>query len=125
MSTKTQTAEMTLAKTLAPEDVCRGDYVTILTKVCEYPSYYWDCPSQFMEASEVVSIRYRPPESGQPMEVVDVCLPFILVQPLQGKPQTLDVRSCQLAKISNSFVESLRKANKKVKNNKKKRSKKS
>lgn len=118
MSIKTDTAEMTLAKTLAPEDVCRGDYVTVLTQVCEYPSFLWDCPSQFLEADQVVSIRYRPPESGDPMKVIDVCLPYVFVKPLRAKPQTLDVRTCQLAKMSKSYVKNVRKALKKPARNK-------
>lgn len=121
MNTKaTTTAEMTLAKTLAPEDVCRGDYVTILTQVCEYPSYFWNCPSQYLDASEVVSIQYRPPESGMPMKVIDICLPFVFVKPLQAKPQTLDVRSCHLAKMSEGYVASVRKTFKKKSKNKRK-----
>ncbi len=117
MSTNTTTTEMTLVKTLAPEDICRGNYVTILTKVCEYPSYFWNGSSQYIEASDVVSIRYRPPETGEPMKVIDICLPFLFVKPLKGKPQTLDVRACQLAKMSDRYVKNVRKSiNKKASN---------
>ncbi len=113
-------ADMQLAKTLAPEDVQYGDYVTILTKSSEFPSFYWDCPPQISDASETVNITYRPEDAGQPLKVVDICLPFILAKPINNEVKVIDVRAVRLARISKSFAKNF--AN--LASNKKKKGKK-
>jgi hypothetical protein len=43
------------------------------------------------------------PGQAQPMKVVEVCLPFVLVRKASGKHETLDVRRYRFARVSKEF----------------------
>lgn len=111
----------TLAKPVAPEDLRRGDYVAVLTEVVELPSFLWGCESHTLPPDEPVTIRYRPLESGRPLKVRQVCLPFVLVRLPCGHTRTLDIRSCTLARLSPSYGQQVRKAWRKERKQKKQR----
>ena len=97
-------AESTLAKSLAPEDVCVGDYVTQLHEIREWPTFFWFCDSTFEQREELLRIRLVPENGGVPLKVKSVCLPFVLVKPAKGKLFTLDVRRSRLARLSKSYA---------------------
>ena len=40
-----------------------------------------------------------------PMKVVEVCLPFVLVERATGRHRTLDVRRHKLARVSDRYAE--------------------
>ncbi len=116
--TEPASAESTLAKSLAPEDVRVGDYVTPLHEIREWPAFFWFCDSSFDQHQEMLRVRLLPENTGAPLKVQSVCLPFVLVKPAKGKAFTLDVRRSRLARISKSYA---RLARKSQKNKKKKR----
>lgn len=97
-------AATTLAKTLAPEDLRCGDFVTILTKSAEFPSFFWDCTPHYNNDSEVISISFRPEEAGEPLKVTEICLPFVLVKTHKGKVSVIDIRASSLVKLSNAYA---------------------
>ncbi len=111
-------AESTLAKSLAPEDVRVGDYVTPLHEIREWPAFFWFCDSSYDQHQEMLRVQLVPENVGSPLKVQSVCLPFVLVKPAKGKPFTLDVRRSRLARLSKSFAHLAWKAKK---NKKKKR----
>ena len=111
-------AESTLAKSLAPEDVRVGDFVTPLHEIREWPAFFWFCDSSFDQHQEMLRVSLLPEKSEAPLKVQSVCLPFVLVKPPKGKAFTLDVRRSRLARISKSYA---RLAWKAQKNKKKKR----
>lgn len=101
----------TLAKPLAPEEVRRGDFVTPLYVVSEWPSWFWCCGDDSLHPrEEVVRIRSTPCDEAMPLEVIDVCLPFVLVETPQREGKTLDVRRVRLASLNRAFARRTRRA---------------
>lgn len=108
--TTTTRGECSLAKTLAPEDIRCGDYVTALYVVSEWPSWYWDDDDALHPRDELVTIRSTPCDEATPLEVVGVCLPFVLVETPQRDGKLLDVRRVRLARLDRTFARKSRRA---------------
>jgi hypothetical protein len=94
----------TLARALAPEEICPGDDVVVLYEVCELPSYMWCGDAALLPRDEVVRIRITPTTEPLPLRVRAVCLPFVLVRQPCGRQHTLDVRRCRLARLNRGFA---------------------
>jgi hypothetical protein len=103
-----------LAKALAPEDIRRGDFVSLLNVTYELPSYFWDADATTLPRDEPVRIRFVPECGGVPLRVKSVCLPFVLVKTPQGERCTLDVRRCRLARLDRRYAADAWKAYKKA-----------
>ena len=97
-----------LAKALAPEEIRRGDFVTLLYVIKEWPTWYWD--DDLQSRQEPVQVRMTPQDEPRPLKVLAVCLPFVLVEPPRGREQTLDVRKCRLARLDRRFARVARRA---------------
>jgi hypothetical protein len=93
-------ADATLAKALAPEDIRRGDFVTPLYVIAEMPSFWWRCDGYTLPADQPVRIRLTPSTEGAPLKVRSVCVPFVLAKTACGELRTLDLRTCQLARLN-------------------------
>jgi hypothetical protein len=107
--------DSTLAKALAPEEIRRGDYVTPLEEIAEWPSFFWCVDSTLLPCDKPVRIRFKPSCGGVPLRVMDVCLPFVLVKLPRGDRRTLDVRKCQVARLGESYARAAWKAFKNAK----------
>ena len=95
-------AVRTTAKSLAPEDIRTGMYIALLHDVEEFlPSvYFHEVPGgREVELLRVASL----PGDVQPMKVVEVCVPYVLVRGISGDHRTLDVRRCRLARVTARF----------------------
>ncbi|QDV74604.1 hypothetical protein K2D_28560 [Planctomycetes bacterium K2D] len=112
MKTKTNTAErnVTLAKTLAPEDVRPGDYVAVLSEEYEYAAFAWSCDSPLTSDDPLIRVRFRPRETTDPLRVIDACLPFVFVKEPKGKGRTLDLRAVRLARLDRAYAKRVWKA---------------
>jgi len=98
-----------MAATVAPEDVRRGDYVTVLNEVVEFPSWFWcELPSHAPE--EPVRIRIMSIEAGTPLKVQAICLPFVFVRHPDGRLEAIDVRRVQLVRLGRSYARTVCKA---------------
>jgi hypothetical protein len=95
----TAAADATLAKALAPEDIRPGDFVTPLYVIAEIPSFWWCCDAWTLPLDEPVRIRFTPSSDGAPLKVQSVCVPFVLTKTASGEHRTLDLRTCQLARL--------------------------
>jgi hypothetical protein len=104
----------TLAKALAPEEIRRGDFVTLLSVTYEVPSYFWDADASTLPRDEPVRIRFVPECGGVPLKVQSVCLPFVLVKVPAGDRSTIDVRRCRLARLDRTYAARSWKAYKKA-----------
>jgi hypothetical protein len=93
--------EKTISRPLAPEDIRPGDYVSLLHVTTEFVPFFCAEDLQFRRI-EPVRITCMP-RSIEPMEVVEVCLPFVLVRRPDDRHETLDVRRHQLARLSERF----------------------
>jgi hypothetical protein len=89
----------TLAKPLAPEDIRPGDFVAPLFVIAEVPSFWWRADVWNLPVNEPVRVRLTPPSDGGPLKVRSVCVPFVLVKTVTGDHSTIDVRTCQLARL--------------------------
>ena len=102
---KTATAPaVTLARTLAPEDIRPGDYVTPLCMLAEVPSYWWCADEWSLPRDRPVYIRYITNCDGAPLRVKSVCLPFVLVKQPSGQSLTIDLRKCRLARLERQYA---------------------
>lgn len=101
METTTETrSQTTVASRVAGEDIRRGDYVTVLNEIVEFPSFLWNCSSSTLPADEPIRIRYMPTDDvGQPFKVVSVCLPFVYTKRRKGGTKTFDTRQNQLVRL--------------------------
>lgn len=100
----TTAASATLAKAVAPEDIRRGDFITPLSVVYEVPSFFWYGGAWNLPHEEPVRMRYTTACDGVPLRVASVCLPFVLIKTPAGSHAMLDVRKCQLARLSDTHA---------------------
>ncbi len=89
-----------LAGSIAPEDIRRGLHVSILHVIDQYPSFCFDLPGR----PELISIRAVPECLSEPLEVIDVCLPFMTVRRPSRAIITLDVRRFELALLDDAYA---------------------
>lgn len=96
-----------LAKPLAPEDIAVGDHVAVLSIVTQHLNFaaLFGCDEAWNRRPDVLRIRWLPTDDlGTPMRVIRICLPFVLVEAVDGKSRTLDTRQVQLARLSDDFA---------------------
>ena len=109
-STRPSRKIVALAKSLAPEDLRVGQYVSVLRVTYEVPSYIWCCCHTFGDPSELVRLSLLPDEAAEPFKVKSVCLPFVLVRTASGLERALDVRRVQLARLDDRYARAAWKA---------------
>jgi len=95
--------ETSLAATVAPEDLKCGQFVAVLNKVVEFPSYLW-CDSVPTARDEPIRLRYFCSCGGIPLRIVAICLPFVFVKSPYGQSCTLDVREYQLVRLKKRYA---------------------
>lgn len=89
-----------LAKVIAPEDLCEGDLIAVLNVVDEFvPMLLTREAWQESKSVEPLRVMYLPCGDPAPMKVEAVCLPFVLVKQADGAVRTLDVRRYRLARL--------------------------
>ena len=108
-----------LAKSLAAEDIRRGDVVAILDMVYEYPSFLWNREPHMLAPQEPVRVRLCDQCAGKPLKVKAICLPYVLVKRPNGRYSTLDMRRYRLVRLSDGYA---RMAWKQYRKNRKKKS---
>lgn len=96
--------ETALAATVAPEDLRCGDYVSLLNEVFELPSWLWNCDAPLAPGHEYVRVQLAARDGGTPLKVQAICLPFVLLKTPKGKHRTVDLRSCQLVRLSAEYA---------------------
>lgn len=110
MKTRMQQEEnCSIAATVAPEDLRRGDFVAILSAVVELPSYYWP-GTMSCERDEVVRIRYLPTDDRTPLKIKEICLPFVFVKQSNGDYKTIDIRLASLVRLERGYAKAVWKA---------------
>ncbi|MEM1213303.1 MAG: hypothetical protein AAGI68_13510 [Planctomycetota bacterium] len=89
------------ARPVAAEDLRVGDYVTVAHthyQVLLIP----DGPGEH-HAPRVERLTARPRETGRPRKVVGIALPYLLVELINGKHATLDLRAHALLKLPKAY----------------------
>lgn len=89
-----------LAQRVAPEDLSPGDYVCVM-HVLREPSFLdYLCDVNGARPRHVAQL---PEEGALPLRVLDVCLPFVLVNDAKGEYRMLDTRRETLARVSRRY----------------------
>jgi len=109
-SQATTSSETHVARSLAAEDLRCGDFVTILSEIGEWPSFYWSCDSQVWPPNEPVRIQRHSDDGGTPLKVKAICLPFVFVKKPSGEHCTLDLRQHRLVRLSLDYARPVWKA---------------
>ena len=111
-SDATTTCETYVSRSLAAEDLKRGDFVAILQEIVEWPSFFWNCDAQLLPPDQPVRLVCRNADGGTPLKVKAICLPFVFVKKPCGQHQTLDVRQHRLVRLSDEYAQAVWKASK-------------
>lgn len=91
------------ARPVAPEDITRGMHIAILHINMEYvPDVCMD--ELRPKAPPVFMLRLLPFGASEPLRVLEVCLPFVLVRRPDGCRCALDVRRYQFAHLPDRFA---------------------
>ena len=116
MTTRVTTiGETHVGRSVGPEDLKPGDLVSLMTEILELPSFLWCHDSQLLTPDEPVRMPWRPEDAGTPLKVKAICLPFVFVKAPNGDGRILDVRRCQLVRLSSDYARTVWKAFKKQK----------
>lgn len=97
------TREISLAATVAPEDLRPGDFISVLNETFELPSFLW-ADSPIAGRDELVRIRCCASGAGAPLKVKAICLPFVFVKTSHGFAYAVDVRRVQLVRLQKQYV---------------------
>ena len=93
---------MLMARPLAPEDVSAGQYVCLTHTVSEYLPW-WCLEERYGGSPEPIRMVWLPGDAGTPLRVIEVCVPFLLVEQPGGAHRMLDLRRHRIARISDRF----------------------
>ncbi len=110
MKPETTSCESFVARSLAAEDLRRGDYVTVIAEIVEWPSYYWDCDPQVWPPHEPIRLQRYSDEGGTPLKIKAICLPFVFVKKPCGSHQSLDIRQHRLVRLPLAYARAVWKA---------------
>lgn len=112
-----------LARSIAPEDIKVGTYVMTLQRCYQIPMS--KCSPIGDPEIVVIPLVLRPFYTDLPSKVVDICLPYIVVERENRKTDVIDTRTQVLALVSNQFGKKARKPHLPKKKKKPKKSSKS
>ena len=98
-----------VAALVAPEDLCRGDFVAVLSEVVELPSFLWT-ETLSSGRDELIRVHRLPTEDRVPLKVEAICLPFIFVKLPSRQFQTIDVRLAKLVRLEKGYAQTVWKA---------------
>jgi hypothetical protein len=94
--------ELRTSRSVAPEDIRRGDYIAILQQVCEYvPLFVEGGPEDGDLPRRILML---PKKGGLPLRVIEVCLPFLLVEQVDGTHATYDARGSRFARLTEEYA---------------------
>lgn len=91
---------ITVVRRVAPEDIRPGDYIAVST-VVESHVFPMCEPTGELRIAKVETIPWN---SGEPLCVVAVCLPFILARDSEGTRGSVDVRRSRLVRVSDAYA---------------------
>lgn len=102
---KVTSATTDAVKTVAPEDLRVGDFVTILLTDCQFPTHFWQWFPPKVPEGQPVTLTFMPSDNiGVPLKVVAICLPFVAVENADEEQRSLDIRQCKLGWLSKDYV---------------------
>lgn len=95
--------EITLSKSVAPEDIRPGQYITLLREVHEFVNL-WAASDPLIKRDLLLRAEFIAEDAGLPLRVVSVCLPFVLAEAPNQKHRTLDTRRYAIARLDENYA---------------------
>lgn len=89
------------SRLVGPEDLKRGQYVTIAFATQQLAPL--PCDFGCDDEVEAVRMTIMPASAGWPFRVVEVCRPFVWVEDRDGDVFGLDLRRHRLARLSDRY----------------------
>lgn len=107
----------------SPEDILVGDFVAITHTRYQLLPDNLDVVQGGAEV-EPIYLTAMPSESGTPLKVVALCLPFLMTEDASGMRIVVDTRREVLIKVSTAYAKAAKRADKNKKGQDKKRKRK-
>lgn len=101
MDTMTTDKKLRTTRTVAPEDLRGGQYIAITRMMIQLIPPM--CDPQLTPEPQTVRLWGIPPFAGQPMRIVSVCLPFVLVEGVDRQCRTLDLRRMEVVRLPKKY----------------------
>lgn len=99
----TEAYSISTTRILAPEDIAPGQFVSAIYRIYERPA--GSCCDESIASREVGVLRCRLNADDGPYRVLEVCLPFVLVEDADGDKSQLDTRDTTIARLSDAYGE--------------------
>ena len=118
MHSESEKTEIQMARLIAPEDIVRGQYLVIMGEIEEIEPFF--CTSDLLE-KQSLPIRYeRMCGYIEPIRVLAVCVPFILIRYVTGQVRSLDCRQTRFARVDAAYGQLVWRAHRTLSKRKKK-----
>ena len=98
---KSRHSPRNVARPLSPEDITADMFITVHYYMIELINF--GCSSNDFEPPRQFLTKWLPFDDPQTFKVVDVCLPFILIEQPNRKQRMVDVRRYRFVQISTSI----------------------
>ncbi|MEZ6190923.1 MAG: hypothetical protein R3C45_06475 [Phycisphaerales bacterium] len=89
------------SRVIGPEDVRVGDYVTVTHTTYEF--LMDRCADFSQDEVKPRRVTLIPWNAGRPLQVLSVCLPFVLVRDISKATDTLDLRQHRIARLRKAY----------------------
>ena len=101
MDTMTPDKKLRTSRPIAPEDLRGGQYIAITRVMIQFIPPM--CDPHLTPEPKTVPLWGIPPFAGQPMRIVSVCLPFVLVEGVDRQCRTLDLRRMEVVRLPKKY----------------------
>ena len=93
---------ITVVRRVAPEDIRPGEYISVFM-VVETAHYTLVDPCAGVD-TRTVRTESIPWNAGEPLQVLAVCLPYVLARDAEGARQVIDVRRATIVRVSLAYA---------------------
>lgn len=97
------TSEPLIRRVIAPEDIRVGDHI-VVTRKHDQILPIWIEVNRSSRSIEAAQATLIPEETGQPVCVLTICLPFIMVMDVHEVRFPIDTRLHKLAYVSEAYA---------------------
>lgn len=94
-------AKFRTARPAAPEDLRAGQYIAVTRVMLEDTPLF--CDRALGRDMPVMRAWLMPGCAGDPMRIVSICLPFVLVETPERRCRTLDLRRWQIVRLPKGY----------------------
>jgi len=90
-------------KPIAPEDLQPEMYIAVTRVTVEYGPSFCSDTTMLPDGFQPKEVAYLPFPGGVPLKVIEVCVPFVLVELPDRRCETIDLRRVDIARVSKRY----------------------